>query len=1103
MNNYNRPIITWGNSFYINISMQEFVDGEYENFDLTTATDLEVYLVCATHNQKIPLDYEILDEAKYILKCFVDYRLLHTTSYGICVEGNNAEGTHFRWYMLPKEGLLVVSNTSGMEVTDEVQTIDLAGRVGWGIQQVVQFESLTPEQIDMLKGATGAPGKDGSVYFEDLTPEQKEEIRGPQGLPGATGATGPAGATGAPGRDGVDGTVSFEDLTPEQVESLRGPQGVVGPRGERGETGPQGERGERGYTGATGIQGPRGERGEKGEKGDTGIQGPIGETGPQGKRGPAGDDGLIHAYETAVNDYGFTGDIEDYERYLATIPSIADGVEADVTVLNDQINNEATGLRYTKQDKLVSGTNIKTINNKSILGSGNINIQGGSGGGTELWNSYSIINTDYSVNVDLPDPDSDGNIINTNSTVTAENDLTGNVITARDSNISGAYISNNGIFGYNHTLAAGNLNGNLLVGIANTYHLNSEGSILGGKNNTLGDPNNNNLSLNSSLVLGQNHTLTTSINNSAILGWSNNINRLENSVVLGSSNTINHSATNNTDCAIVMGWRNNITGLHSGFVSGEQNNIYAAPLPQGSYGQGSSIFGLNNTLYTNEGYKPVLIVGRDNYLGDSTLWGTSPQWVGDKAIIGRSLRLTTDTSFHSFNTVIGQYNKYIDETGEWPQRYNDALFLIGGGKSESTRKNVMVIDDRGELYIDDTVGANASLWAKSDSNLFCVQKRFNDLDGELEVVANALLDNDAKIDNVQYNIIPETRQELQQRIDETNRAIQNTQNTVNGLSDALDDQLYTAAQALNDLKESIPEGGVTSFNGATGAVTYTAPVTSVNGMTGAVTYEAPVTSVNGMTGAVNIQVPVTSVNGMTGAVTIQTGGDPGFIKVTNGSKVGLVNSLATNYNSNIGDKAVIEGDGVSTVSARASGTGSHAEGGGTEARGDYAHAEGRFTHANGHMSHAEGDNTSAIGVYSHVEGSQTLARDYSHAEGFATTATGQYSHTEGANTYAAGSYSHAEGNGTRVNNDYEHASGRYNTSIKTNTTFGDAGNTLFSVGNGTADNERNNAFEIRQNGDIYLNDGSHPISSTTNGLKIEVVAALPASPDANTIYIVQ
>ena len=36
-----------------------------------------------------------------------------------------------------------------------------------------------------------------------------------------------------------------------------------------------------------------------------------------------------------------------------------------------------------KQDVLVSGTNIKTINNKSLLGSGNITIEGGSGGSTD------------------------------------------------------------------------------------------------------------------------------------------------------------------------------------------------------------------------------------------------------------------------------------------------------------------------------------------------------------------------------------------------------------------------------------------------------------------------------------------------------------------------------------------------------------------------------------------------------------------------------------------------------------------------------------------------------------------------------------------------
>ncbi len=45
-----------------------------------------------------------------------------------------------------------------------------------------------------------------------------------------------------------------------------------------------------------------------------------------------------------------------------------------------ETDNAITAATSTKQDTLVSGTNIKTINNQSILGEGNIEIQGGSGG---------------------------------------------------------------------------------------------------------------------------------------------------------------------------------------------------------------------------------------------------------------------------------------------------------------------------------------------------------------------------------------------------------------------------------------------------------------------------------------------------------------------------------------------------------------------------------------------------------------------------------------------------------------------------------------------------------------------------------------------------
>ena len=113
--------------------------------------------------------------------------------------------------------------------------------------------------------------------------------------------------------------------------------------------------------------------------------------------------------------------------------------------------------------------------------------------------------------------------------------------------------------------------------------------------------------------------------------------------------------------------------------------------------------------------------------------------------------------------------------------------------------------------------------------------------------------------------------------------------------------------------------------------------------------------------------------------------------------------------------------------------------------------------------------SAGTGTNSIIEGVGTFASgNYSHAEGGTTSAKGIASHSEGMNARAKGVASHAEGNGTITNNASEHASGQYNNSVSASTTFGDSGNTLFSVGNGTENEARHNAFEIRQNGDIYI-----------------------------------
>lgn len=74
---------------------------------------------------------------------------------------------------------------------------------------------------------------------------------------------------------------------------------------------------------------------------------------------------------------GSTNAVQSGAVYTAN-QNLANTVNAYHTELNDKITDLYSQLN-TKQATLVSGTNIKTINGKSILGSGNITIEGGSG----------------------------------------------------------------------------------------------------------------------------------------------------------------------------------------------------------------------------------------------------------------------------------------------------------------------------------------------------------------------------------------------------------------------------------------------------------------------------------------------------------------------------------------------------------------------------------------------------------------------------------------------------------------------------------------------------------------------------------------------------
>lgn len=147
---------------------------------------------------------------------------------------------------------------------------------------------------------------------------------------------------------------------------------------------------------------------------------------------------------------------------------------------------------------------------------------------------------------------------------------------------------------------------------------------------------------------------------------------------------------------------------------------------------------------------------------------------------------------------------------------------------------------------------------------------------------------------------------------------------------------------------------------------------------------------------------------------------------------------------------------VGRKAGTAGGIRSTAEGYNTTASGDYSHAEGASTTASGNRSHAEGYLCTASSGNSHAEGNNTTASGtHSHSEGDNTIASGIGSHAGGASSIASSDYSFAHGMHVESNNSCEVSLGKFNKS---------SSDTLFSIGDGTADSARHNAFEITKTG---------------------------------------
>ena len=183
-----------------------------------------------------------------------------------------------------------------------------------------------------------------------------------------------------------------------------------------------------------------------------------------------------------------------------------------------------------------------------------------------------------------------------------------------------------------------------------------------------------------------------------------------------------------------------------------------------------------------------------------------------------------------------------------------------------------------------------------------------------------------------------------------------------------------------------------------------------------------------------------------------------------------------------GQSILVPGGDDISIALQANGEAAHAEGCATKAYGKYSHAEGMYAYASGTCSHAEGVQTNANGTYSHAEGSNSKATGYaSHAEGNYSIAKGSYSHAEGNNTEAIGDSSHAGGYKSSASAPYSFCHGRElrTVGIEPQAAFGCFNKTnssiLFSIGNGSSDTDRKNAFSINKSGTMTFNSNVLPV----------------------------
>lgn len=183
-----------------------------------------------------------------------------------------------------------------------------------------------------------------------------------------------------------------------------------------------------------------------------------------------------------------------------------------------------------------------------------------------------------------------------------------------------------------------------------------------------------------------------------------------------------------------------------------------------------------------------------------------------------------------------------------------------------------------------------------------------------------------------------------------------------------------------------------------------------------------------------------------GNIDIQGGGGKSIeagtnISITTGETANTINCTLPISNGT-GEGSIIVGDSECT------------------ANGEYAISLGHSSDVDGHYSLCHGSNSSAAGRFSFAFGDNCIVKNNNN-----------YTFMLGNQNSSTNSFQFSYGHNVHPKNELEFSFGTYNNSSSATTSFGDSGNTMFSIGNGydfSSTHNWHNAFEVRQNGDIYV-----------------------------------